>query len=101
MNQFRLQYIYTWKCHNETHFVAILNKQKCPFLKSREQKGRTGPVSGLGTNAREKVIRKKYRRVNVVEILCTHKNGKMRPVETVQGMGEGRQRRILEGRIQI
>jgi hypothetical protein len=25
----------------------------------------------------------------------------MRPVETVQGMGEGRQRRILEGRIQI
>jgi hypothetical protein len=39
--------------------------------------------------------------VNVVEILCTHKNGKMRPVETVQGMGEGRQRRILEGRIQI
>jgi hypothetical protein len=29
------------------------------------------------------------RRVNVVEILCTHENGTMRPVETILKMGEG------------
>jgi hypothetical protein len=36
-------------------------------------------------------IRKWCRKVNVVEILCTQrmKNGKMRPVETIPGMGGG------------
>jgi hypothetical protein len=35
-------------------------------------------------------IRKEYRRVNMVEILCTHvmyENGKMKPVETIPGTG--------------
>jgi hypothetical protein len=27
------------------------------------------------------------RRVNIVQILCTHVNGKMRPVESTPGMG--------------
>jgi hypothetical protein len=40
MNQFKLQYIYTQKCHKETPCIAILNKQKChSFLL---QNGRTG-----------------------------------------------------------
>jgi hypothetical protein len=32
MNQFRLWYIYTWKCHKKSPCVAILNKQKCGFF---------------------------------------------------------------------
>jgi hypothetical protein len=32
MSQFGLKCIYTWKCHKETPYVAILNKQKCHFF---------------------------------------------------------------------
>jgi hypothetical protein len=46
MNQFGLQYIYTWKCHNETPHVAN-RKQKCLFFKNREQEGKAGRVWGL------------------------------------------------------
>jgi hypothetical protein len=43
------------------------------------------PVEG------EKVVGKGYRKVNMVQILCTHVcNGKMRPVETISRMGGGR-----------
>jgi hypothetical protein len=35
----------------------------------------------------EEDIRKRDRRVNMVEILRTHENGKLRPVETILGMG--------------
>jgi hypothetical protein len=43
-------------------------------FKNREQVGKTAPVWGL---ARVKVIRTGWRRVNVVEMLCTHAwNGK-------------------------
>jgi hypothetical protein len=42
MNQFRMQYIYTWKCHNENRCL----KQKCLFSKT-EQKSKTVPVWGL------------------------------------------------------
>jgi hypothetical protein len=34
MNLFRLQYIYTWKCHKVTPCVGILNNQKYHFLKN-------------------------------------------------------------------
>jgi hypothetical protein len=47
MNQFRTIYIHTWKCHNETPCVAILNKQKCLFFKNEGQEGKMGPVLGL------------------------------------------------------
>jgi hypothetical protein len=45
-------------------------------------------------NQRKLPVRKKvgkgYGRVNMVQILCTHCiNGKMRPVETIPGIGEG------------
>jgi hypothetical protein len=36
--------LYTRKCHNETSCIAILNKQKMSFFKSREQKGKIDPV---------------------------------------------------------
>jgi hypothetical protein len=60
---------------------------------------------GVGTSGRGEDIREGYKRVNMVEILCsyiykyiyiytniyiyTHTNGKMRPVETIPGMGVG------------
>jgi hypothetical protein len=60
--------MYTWKCHNKTSFIAILNKQKClSTMEIRKAKqvlfggGRLVPMKG-------EEIRKEYRRVG---ILCT------------------------------
>jgi hypothetical protein len=48
MNQFGLLYIYTWKCHNETPCIVILNKQKCLFLqKNKKRKAKQVIVWGL------------------------------------------------------
>jgi hypothetical protein len=38
MNKFRIQYIYTCKCHNETLCIGILNK-KMSFFKNKGQEG--------------------------------------------------------------
>jgi hypothetical protein len=40
MNQFMIQYIYIWNCHDEALCIAILNK-KCLFFLSKngEQEG--------------------------------------------------------------
>jgi hypothetical protein len=43
---------------------------------------------GVGISGRGQDIRKVCRRVNMAEILCIHVcNGKMRPAETIPGMG--------------
>jgi hypothetical protein len=43
----------------------------------------------VGTSRREEDTRKGWR-ANVVEMLCTlYENGKVRPVETIPGMGRG------------
>jgi hypothetical protein len=52
--------------------IATLNKQKCLFTKKGEKEGKTVSIWGFGTSGRGEDIRKGYRRVNVVEILCTH-----------------------------
>jgi hypothetical protein len=64
MNQFKLKYIHTLKCHNETPCIAILNKQKFHFLfyKNGEQEGKTGPVWRAGNIVRGEDIRKGCRR---------------------------------------
>jgi hypothetical protein len=41
-------------------------------FKNGEQEGKTGPVWGVGTSGRGKDIKKGYRRVILVEILCTY-----------------------------
>jgi hypothetical protein len=64
--------MHTWKCHNETPCILILNKQKCLFFKNGEQEGKTVPAWGLVTAGGEEDIRKGCRMLNVVEILCTH-----------------------------
>jgi hypothetical protein len=72
MNQFRLSYIYTWKCHKETPCIAILRKLKCLFCccyKIGEQEGRTDPVWVVGTSANREDVGKEYKRVNIVQIL--------------------------------
>jgi hypothetical protein len=50
-----------------------------------------GPVWGVGTNGRGgEDIRKGCRRVNVVEYYAhMYVSGKMRPVETIPGIGGG------------
>jgi hypothetical protein len=76
VKQFRLYYIYTWKCHKETPCVAILNKQKCLFFffiyKIKEQESRTGSSLGVSASGSMEEVRKGCRRVNMVQILCTH-----------------------------
>jgi hypothetical protein len=71
-------YIYIYKWHKETPCVAIfiLNKQKYNisffsffFYKIREQEGRKGTAGNGGSVP---VAGKGYRRVNAVQILCTH-----------------------------
>jgi hypothetical protein len=74
MNQFSLIYIYIWKYHSETPYIAILNKQKCLFSKMEKAakqvlSEKLVPVEG------EEDIRKVCRRVNVREIyVCKWKS---------------------------
>jgi hypothetical protein len=73
----------------------ILHVLRTHTQSSGAKEGRSGSVWGVDTSARGKDIKKGYR--NIVEIYvfmyentCTHyENGKMRPVEAIQGMGEG------------
>jgi hypothetical protein len=51
MNQFGLKHIYTWKCHNEIPFIAILNKHKCLFF-FQKWKTRRQNRSCLGVRTR-------------------------------------------------
>jgi hypothetical protein len=60
-----------------------------PFTKT-EREGKTGPVWGWHEWEGEDT-RKGCGRVNVVEYYALmNENGKMRPAETVSGMGEGK-----------
>jgi hypothetical protein len=48
--------------------VNKLKKEK----ENREQEGKMGPMWTVGATGREVDVRKRCRRVNMVEILCTH-----------------------------
>jgi hypothetical protein len=54
--------------------ITILKKQKCHFFfhKIREQEGRTSLTWGVGTNRRGEDVGIGYRRVTMVQTLCTH-----------------------------
>jgi hypothetical protein len=57
---------------DETPSIAILNKQNCLFSpKTYNKKAKQVLFGGL-VPVGEGRIRKRYRRVNMVEILCTH-----------------------------
>jgi hypothetical protein len=58
MMQFGLQYVYTWKCHDENPCIVILNKQKCLFFKSGGTGRKTVSVWGLVQMVRGEDIRK-------------------------------------------
>jgi hypothetical protein len=49
-----------------------------------------GPIWEAGTSGRREDEGKECRRVSMVQILCTHVSGKMKPVETIPGIGEER-----------
>jgi hypothetical protein len=62
------------------------------FYKIGEHEGGTGPMGGRGgTSGRGEEIGKGCRRVNMVEILCTHvcKQKKMIPIKIIPRMGKG------------
>jgi hypothetical protein len=61
-------------------------------------KDRTDPFCGVGTNEMTDYVGKECRRLNMVQILCTHacKWKKMRSVETTSGMGERRRRMVKQ-----
>jgi hypothetical protein len=63
------------KMSQEKPMYSYLKQTKMSFFffyKIREQEGRIGPVWGLATNGRGENVGKGYRRVNMVQILCTH-----------------------------
>jgi hypothetical protein len=62
------------------------------FTKSQNRKmQQVLSVEGVGNNWKGKDIQKECKRVNIVQILCTHVcKWKMIPVETTPGMGGGR-----------
>jgi hypothetical protein len=69
MNSFRIRYIYTWNCHNETPYFHMLNKQKCLFSKTKDRKVKQVLSEGWHQWEGED-IRKglRLRRVNMMEI---------------------------------
>jgi hypothetical protein len=102
MNQFGLQYIYTWKCFKETPYVIILNKQKCHFsflLENCRTSGWNRSCLGeVGTSGREEDMEKGCRRVTIVQILCTRIcKWEVIPVETIPAIGEGEIKENDEG----
>jgi hypothetical protein len=52
--------------------IDILNKQKCLFFNNGDQEGKNRSCLGVGTVGRGRCKGKRARRVNMVEILCTH-----------------------------
>jgi hypothetical protein len=79
----------TYKIGNVTmkHSDSYLKQTKMPF---REQEGKTDSVWGSGYQWEGENIRKRVQKVNMVEVFCTiYENGKMRPIETIPGMGVG------------
>jgi hypothetical protein len=68
------------------------------FFKSGEQEDKNRSCLGVGTSGSGEDVRKGCRRVNVVEYYeLMYVNGKMRPVDTIPGLGKGEQRRTIEG----
>jgi hypothetical protein len=74
MNQFRIQYTYTWKSHNETLCIAIfyLKQTKMSFSQKQRTGRQNSSYLGVGTSGSRENIRKGCRRMNMMEILCTH-----------------------------
>jgi hypothetical protein len=69
---------------------SYLKQTKKPFVKKREQQGKTGPVWELLPVGRQEDIRKGCRRVNMVEYYAlVNENGKMRPAEAIPGIRGG------------
>jgi hypothetical protein len=87
MNQFGIQYIYTWKYHNETLCIDIL---KMSFFKNGGQEGKTDPVSGYqweGEGYKERVQEGEY--VGNTMYTCME-NGKMDLLKLFEEWRRGR-----------
>jgi hypothetical protein len=70
-------YIYTWKCHKKTPCVVILKKPRCHYfsftkLDNRRVEQILPGDWGVGTSGTGDEEGKGCKRVNMVQILCTH-----------------------------
>jgi hypothetical protein len=54
MNKFGFQKIYTWKYHNETSCIVILNKNVFFFSKTEYRKEKQ-VLAGVGTSGRGRI----------------------------------------------
>jgi hypothetical protein len=82
----------TWKCHKETLYIAKLNQKKSHFYSFTNSEHRRAEqvLSGGWQQWGGEDIRKGCGRVNMVEYYTLmNENGKLRPVETIPGLGEG------------
>jgi hypothetical protein len=71
--------------------ISSTNKNVFFYFQNGEQEGKNSSCLGGWNRGRTKDIRKGCREENVVEISCImYENGKMRPVEPIPGMEEGR-----------
>jgi hypothetical protein len=86
--------MYSWKCHRK----LPVTKKKCHFFSFTKSKNRRmeqvlpggWEERGVDSSGSGEGVGKKHGKVNMVQILCTHVGKwKIRPVETVPGMGQG------------
>jgi hypothetical protein len=90
MNQFRLEYIYTWK---------VTRKLLCSYPKQAKMSFYFFYIIGdrraelvlpgrIGTNKKGEKVGKGCGKVNIIQkLVYIYVNGKMVPVETIPGMG--------------
>jgi hypothetical protein len=72
-------------------FIGVSNffVVKMPFLKNKEQEGKTGPVWNLLVPGKGEDVRREYRRVNVCKYyLFMYQNVTIRHIELFQEWGE-------------
>jgi hypothetical protein len=77
MSQIGLLYIYMWKCNKVIPCESTLNKKKChlfflSYAKSENRGSNRSCLGGIDTSGNGKRVEKGCKRVNMVQILCTH-----------------------------
>jgi hypothetical protein len=87
MRKLEIQYIFTWKCHNETLCTDILNEQKCLFSQKQRRATLIRSCLGVGSSGSggyKEMMKGEY---GTHIMFSCMKMEKMRPAETILRMG--------------
>jgi hypothetical protein len=89
MNQFELEYIYTWKCHRKPRYSYLKQTKMLFFFQKWKTRRQNKSCVGVCTCGSGEDVRRGCRSVNKCKY-CVHLyvNGKVIPVETIPEMGE-------------